>query len=346
MKLLMDYGGLIEEIALCTPHGPRDRDLLRAHAHVLMQLPREIAVTLVCRAEHAEVLAHWAAQLRPGVRIVPVAGINNEGMWTPDPIMVTVDRGRRRYLRVIPEHPNDLADWLGTADGTAVERIKLQLAGGNSLVGQDFRIVGIGAILAQAGRDTPARIARAVASHRALDRRRMYVYGHGEGPLPDDQDPFHLDLALALTGCRTRRGEPIVLLAKPSRWAAALESTAERLSAEGFYVLRNKVPVLGSAMAGYNNVLVENAPRRGARRPLVMIPGFGGRSRSLVAYDEATTELWALLGFAVRRVPGWAPFSFAGGALRCAAKVLRRGRFDGEERIIPDTALRRIEALL
>jgi len=82
------------------------------------------------------------------------------------------------------------------------------------------------------------------------------------------------------------------------------------------------------------------------RRPLVMIPGFGGRSRSLTAYDDAAAELWSQLGFAVRCLPGWAPFSFAGGALRCAAKVLRRGPFDGDERVIADTVLRRIEALL
>jgi len=346
MKLLMDYGGLIEEVVLCTPHGLRDRDLLRAHAHVLMQLPDDISVVLVCRTEDAEALALWASRLRSGVQTVPVASINSEGMWTQDPTMVATRRGRRHYLRVIPEHPNDLANWLGAADGTPVEHMRLHLAGGNSLVGQGFRIVGVGAVLAEAGRNSPAQIERAVAAHRGLDRRRMHIYGHGEGPLPDDQDPFHLDLALALTGCRTRRGEPIVLLAKPTRWAAALEATAERLRADGFYVLRNKVPVLGSAIAGYNNVLVENVPRKGARRPLVMIPGFGGRSRSLTAYDDAAAELWSQLGFAVRCLPGWAPFSFAGGALRCAAKVLRRGPFDGDERVIADTVLRRIEALL
>jgi len=346
MKLLMDYGGLIEAVALCTPHGPRDRTLLRAHAHVLMQLPQEIAVTLVCLAADAGALAHWAAHLRRGVRIVPVAGINGEGMWTQDPVMVASDRGKRRYLRVVPEHPNDLAAWLSATDGTPVEQLRLRLAGGNSLVGTDFRIVGIGAVQAEAGLNTAARIARAVAIHRALDRRPMHIYGHGDGQLPDHQDPFHLDLALALTGCRTRRDEPIVVLAKPTRWAVALEATAERLRADGFHVLRNRVPVIGSAVAGYNNVLVENVRRKRARQPLVMLPGFGDRNRSLAAYDDATAELWSRLGFGVRRVPGWAPFSFAGGALRCATKVLRRGPFDVDERIIPDTVLRRIETFL
>ena len=119
MKLLMDYGGLIEEIALCTPHGLRDRDLLRAHAHVLMQLPREIAVTLVCRVEHADVLGRWAARLRSGVRMVPVASINSEGMWTQDPMMVATERGKRRYLRVIPEQ----TQWLEGACDEYNERL-------------------------------------------------------------------------------------------------------------------------------------------------------------------------------------------------------------------------------
>jgi hypothetical protein len=148
--------------------------------------------------------------------------------------------------------------------------------------------------------------------------------------------------ALALTGCRTRRGEPIVLLAKPTRWASGLDTAAERLGADGFHVLRNQVPMLGSAIAGYNNVLVENIRRHGERRPLAMLPAFGGQSRSLRAYDEASAKLWSLLGFTVRHIPGWAPFSFASGALRCATKVLRRGPYDGNERIIPDTVLKQI----
>lgn len=343
MKLLMDYGGLIEAVALCTPHGPHDRDLLRAHAHTMMQFPPEVAVHLVCRTEDAAPLARWAARLRRGVRIIPVAAINSEGMWTQDPVMVATERGKPRYLRVIPEHPNDLADWLGDADGTPVQRLRLHLSGGNSLVGADFRFVGLGAVLAEAGRPTPARITKAIAAHRALDTRRMHVFGYGDGPVPDEQDPFHLDLALALTGCRTRRGEPIVLLARPTRWAAALEATAERLRTEGFHVLRNTVPMLGSALAGYNNVLVENVVRRGERRPLVILPAFGGRSRSLSAHDAETAELWQMLGFTVRYVPGWTPFSFASGALRCATKVLRRGAFSGDERVIPDAMLRRID---
>jgi len=342
MKLLMDYGGAIEGVALCTPHGPRDRDLLRAHAHTLMQLPREVEVMLVCRTADAGALGRWARRLRPGVRIVPIEAIDSEGMWTQDPVLVATERGKRRYLRVTSEHPNDLADWLGAAEGTPVERVRLHLSGGNSLVGSDFRFVGMGAVLMEAGKPTPARIAKALAAHRALDKRRMHIFGYGEGDVPDEQDPFHLDLALALTGCRTRRGEPIVLLAKPTRWAAPLEATAERLRAEGFHVLRNTVPMLGSALAGYNNVLVENIVRRGERRPLMMLPTFGGRSRSLSANDDATAELWSALGFAVRRVPGWAPFSIASGALRCATKVLRRGPYDGDERIIPDAVLRRM----
>jgi hypothetical protein len=342
MKLLMDHGGLIEEVALCTPHGPRDRDLLRAHAHTLVHLPGEIAVALVCRTADAAPLAHWAGRLRAGVRIVPVDEINSQGMWTQDPMLVATVRGKRQYLRVVPEHPNDLASWLARGDGTPVQRTSLRLAGGNSLVGSDFRIIGAGAVLMQAKRATPARIRAAIAAHRAVDRRRLHIFGHGDQAIPHDQDPFHLDLALALTGCRTRRGEPIVLLAKPIRWGTALDATAERLRADGFHVLRNKVPMLGSAIAGYNNVLVENVRRPGERRPLLMLPSFGGRNRSLSAYDEANAELWSLLGFTVRRVPSWSPLSFASGALRCATKVLWRGEYDGDDRIIPDAVLRRI----
>lgn len=339
-RLLMDYGGPIEEIALCNPGGPHDRDVVRAHRSLIEQLPREVAVALVCRAEDAARLERWLARL--GVtrgRVVPVVErLGANAIWIQDPFMIVAERRRRTYVSVAAEHPCGFADWL--ADERGAERSTLKLAGGNCLVGRDFRIVGAAAIEAEAGRATPARLRRAMARHAAFDPRPLHVYGDGDMV----QEPFHLDLALALTGCRTWRGEPIVLLARPDRSSTGLNRIAERLRADGFHVLRNAVPTAGSGYLAYNNVLVESTVRPGESRPLVFVPQFGDRRRSLHEHDRAACALWTVLGFGVRPVGGWAPFGFAGGALRCASKVLKRGAWRGSERVIEDHVLAKLEA--
>lgn len=340
-RLLTDYGGPIEEIALCNPTGLRDRDVVRAHSNLIEQLPREVAIALVCRAGDAAGLERWLARLGVGRgRIVPIhEPLGADAMWVQDPFMVKTARGRRSYVGVTAEHSYAFAEWLG-GGGSAAERSTLSLAGGNCLVGRDFRIVGAGAIEAEAGKPTAARLRRALARHAAFDPRPLYIYGDAELA----QEPFHIDLALALTGCRTSGGKPIVLLAQPERRSCGLDSIAERLGADGFHVLRNPVPTAGSGYPAYNNVLVENAVRPGESRPMVFVPQFSDRKPSLRDHDRAACALWDALGFYVRPVGGWAPFSFAGGALRCATKVLRRRAWRGPERVVPDSLLATLRA--
>lgn len=70
-------------------------------------------------------------------------------------------------------------------------------------------------------------------------------------------------------------------------------------------------------MLSYNNVLVEH--RDG--RPVVYLPQYG-----FEALDRAARDAWHALGFEVRAVHGYASSALHGGALRCGAKVLARGR--------------------
>ena len=115
-------------------------------------------------------------------------------------------------------------------------------------------------------------------------------------------------------------------------WAEQLDATAERLEDDGFAVLRNKVPYLAHpayapnpSLRAYNNVMLENAIRTGRSRPLVWLPHFGDLEPDLEAYDSANRAVWETLGFEVVPVPGWSALVRAGGALRCASKILRRG---------------------
>ncbi|HVY50166.1 MAG TPA: hypothetical protein VHA07_01255 [Devosia sp.] len=340
VPLLMDYGGLIEAIAICNPDGAANRALLRAHRNLLSQLPSETAVTILCRAADREALSQWLQRIgATSVRLLPAsAPLRSDAIWIQDHLVVRQQGRRRSYLGIVSEHPYDSARWLGHDDGTPVETSRIRLSGGNLLVGRNFRILGAGSIEAEARGWTATRWRGALARYAALDPRPLHLYGYGPDPAspPILQEPFHLDLALALTGCRTERDEPIVLLARPARTMPELDAAAERLRQSGFCVLRNRVPVLSGSIVGYNNVLIENALRPGARRPLVFVPQFG------FGEDGAVLALWRVLGFEPRPVPGWAPFIFPGGALRCAAKILKRGAWRGMERVIPDRTLRAI----
>lgn len=349
-RLLADTGGLIATIALCLPRGMEHRPLLAAHRSLLSQLPSEIAVTIATPPEHAGDVARWLDHHHAGPHAVVVANgkLDDHAIWMQDPLLVATKGRRRIYLSVRSEYPCDAAGWFASADGAAVDRSPLHLSGGNSLVGGNFHIVGADAILKHAGRHTPAAILRVIDRHRALDPRRMHIYGYGATPvagMPWAQEPFHLDLALALTGCRTIRSQPIVLLARPPGVSAELDAVAARLLADGFYVLRVHVPMLGNSLYGYNNVLVETAVRPGEPRPLVFVPRYGDRRRSLIRYDRYVEELWTGLGFTPRWVTGWGPFVFAGGAVRCAAKVLSRRAISTPERTIPDRTLARLARL-
>lgn len=343
-RLLMDYGGAIEALALCNPDGTSNRALLRAHRNLLTQLPPDIAVSLVCRADRATDLRRWLGRIGHGhVGLIPATvTLRPDALWVQDHLVVRTEGRRRTYTSVVSEHPYDTARWLGAADGVAVERSRLHLSGGNLLVGADFRIVGAGAIEAEAGRPTPARWQRALGRHSAFDPRPLHVFGYGFSPggPPLFQEPFHLDLALALTGCRTVRGQPVVLLASPARPMPELDDAAKRLRAGGFFVVRNPVPTSAGSIVGYNNVLVENVVRPGQRRPFVFIPQFGN-----ARHDAGALLLWRKLGFSPRGVSGWAPFVFPGGALHCAAKILRRGPWRGPERVIADSTLGALERL-
>lgn len=338
--LLMDYGGPIEEIALCNPVGLAHTALVRAHRNLLAALPPEVVVKLVCRPEDVTALERWLRRIgRDNAELVPATGrIGPDAIWIQDPFMVTRGaRGRPGYISIVAEHDYDYAGWLAAVDGRPVTRSRIGLTGGNMLVGRDFRLVGADSITGGPVA-SPKRSSRALARHKALDDRPLYIYGHREGLIPAKrgrlwQTPFHIDLALALTGCRTVRGEPIVLLGQPAWRDHGLDRAAERLREDGFFVLRNRLPGKDMRLRYSNNVLVENVVRAGETAPLVFVPTYGR------ADDTRVLAVWEALGFTPRLVGNWSFGLFPGGALRCASKVLKRHAAPKRERVISDDVL-------
>jgi hypothetical protein len=355
--LVPDCGGLIAEVAMTLPPfllAPQQAAKRRALGNLAEALPAGIALILLAEEPTAVTVEDWAAGLRLRCALhihakAPAGTMRDADLWTQDTFLAAEHDGAN-VLLPLPhtDHPGQHAQWLTGATRRITAAPPIHLAGGNILTGADFRLVGAASVehTARVG-DRPMTSDEALARHRALDERPLHLFGFPlptrDMPQPLAQQPHHLDLVLSLTGKITAAGKHLLLLADPRGtldpdgprvpgWAEQLDATAERLEADGFAVLRNKVPYLSHpayapnpSLRAYNNVMLENAIRTAKSRPLVWLPHFGDLEPDLGVYDDANRAVWESLGFEVVPVPGWSPLVRAGGALRCASKVLRRG---------------------
>lgn len=355
--LVPDCGGLIEEVALTLPPfllTPTQAAKRRALGNLAEALPAGIDLILLAEEQTAPAVEDWAAglRLRCVLRIIataPAGTMRDADIWTQDTFLAAEHDGAT-VLLPLPhtDHAGQHAQWLAGPARSVITTPPLHLAGGNTLTGVDFRSTGAASIEnTKLVGNRPMTFDEALARHRALDTRPLYLFGFPlptrETPQPLAQQPHHLDLVLSLTGEITAAGKPLLLLADPrstldpdgprmAGWAEQLDATAGRLEADGFAVLRNKVPYLAHpiyapnpSLRAYNNVMLENALRTAKSRPLVWLPHFGDLEPELGAYDRANCAIWETLGFEGVPVPGWSALVRAGGALRCASKVLRRG---------------------
>jgi hypothetical protein len=273
-------------------------------------------------------------------------------MWTQDPWMIADRAGQLHvYHLTNTDRPGRQATWLAAARNLTLERPALQLAGGNTLTGPNYRILGAASVeMTQRAGTGGLSWTAALARHQALDPRPISVFGFALPGQPGAeekvrQQPSHLDLVLSATGIVTSEGKPLLLLADPRSgarpegprtpgWAEQLDATARRLEANGFAVQRNPVAYTAHPqwspnpnLRAYNNVLLENEIRPGRSRPLVWLPQFGDLEPQLGAFDEANRSIWRDLGFETVSVHGFSALVRSGGGVRCASKVLRRTAF-------------------
>jgi hypothetical protein len=246
----------------------------------------------------------------------------------------------------------DQADWLGACDGTDVVRLNaLSLDGGDSLVGEDFRLVGNNAI------KTTCRIAghqcsyeEALARFANLDKRRFFPVGYRrsdierKSPWSIDQkaarqlsgtdelmeDWGHIDLVVSITNRKNANGADILLVAesvlsaKPGsderREHRRLDALAKYLRDCGFEVIRNPAPFdrLRVQTLWYNNTIMQSNPRT------VWLPQFADADPQYRASDEHNVQIWQELGYKVIPVPGWMAYVGSRGSIRCATNVLER----------------------
>lgn len=325
----------------------------RAFAALAEAMPAGSKLLLVIEETAASLAESWAAHLKLScdLRIVPVQGMMGDAdLWIQDPFLVAEHDGAPLLLPLPDtDHAGQHAQWLKLAGCRLGPVPRLHLTGGNMLTGSHYRLVGATSIenTKRIG-DRPLTTEEALARHADLDARSIHVFGFTlscRGGRPSlAQQPHHLDLVVSLTGIETAGGQPILLVADPRKtfdpdgprmegWAEQLDASAARLMADGFAVLRNKVPYVAHPtyapnpmLRAYNNVIVENAVRtwQGKTRPLVWVPQFGDLEPELIAYDRANRLAWEALGFEIVPVLGWSALVRAGGAIRCASKVLTR----------------------
>ncbi|WP_374651322.1 hypothetical protein [Dongia sp.] len=353
LELVPDCGGLIDEIAMTLPpflFTPGEADKRRALQHLAEALPAGVTLLLLAERSCEGALTDWLSSLslRCAVRPVlqaPRGTMRNADMWTQDPFLAGRQAGAPVLVPLpLTDHAGAHAQWLSAAGYGLLPAPGLHLAGGNHLTGPDFRIIGTASLQHAAGLDGDAALAR----HAALESRRLHVFGfplakRGQ-PATLAQQPHHIDLVLSVTGLAGADGRPLLLLADPRSgtdpdgprvpgWAEQLDASAARLEADGFAVLRNRVPYLAHprfspnpSLRAYNNVIFENDTRygEGRSRPLAWLPQFADLEPDLEAYDRANRRVWADLGFEPVPVHGWSALVRAGGALRCSSKVLKR----------------------
>ncbi|MBK8158636.1 MAG: hypothetical protein IPK59_07660 [Rhodospirillaceae bacterium] len=325
----------------------------RAFAALAQAMPTGSRLLLLIEKTTIGLGEAWAAQLKLScdLRVVPVQGtMRDVDLWIQDPLLVAEHNGLPLLLPLQDtDHAGQHAKWLTQAGCRLGLAPPLHLTGGNMLTGKNFRLVGASSIenTKRIG-DRPVTIEEALAGHAALDARPVHVFGFNlprRGDKPGlAQQPHHLDLVVSLTGIDTADGRPVLFVADPRKtldpdgprmvgWAEQLDASVDRLTADGFAVLRNKVPYLphpiyapNPMLRAYNNVIVENDIRfeQGKSRPLVWMPQFGDLEPELALYDSANRLAWEELGFESIPVYGWSAMTRAGGALRCASKVLTR----------------------
>ncbi len=371
-SLLPDCGGAIRTIALALPKAFfadewSDRSVLPLIpiGNLLSALPRDTRPVIVIDQACLASAQGWldSLQIPSSPELVTLAAGNEvSSPWIQDLFHVRSAGRPGEPLTELVSQGHDavasrLADYLECESTVG----NVALAGGNQLVGPDFRLVGHASLQEERHVGSSAGGESRWRKVQALDSRPVHSFfyrlediGRTSPPFKpagaEDAGPvmtgsrmhqcgFHVDQFVSVTGL-VRDGFPLLLVADPVGASGScaraavdlkqkLDASALTLTRQGFSVERNPIPLLPSIDTNkclprlYNNVLLENVTRSGQESPLVWIPHFSDRE-ALEEFDAENRKLWEMLGFQAIGVNGWSHLASRNGALRCATKVVNR----------------------
>ncbi|MFK3781115.1 hypothetical protein [Agrobacterium sp. NPDC089420] len=373
LPLVPDCGGPIRIIALALPAAflaqsrPDDTVFpLVPIANLLSALPSELTTLIVIDHASFAPAQNWLDKLsaRCRIQLLPLGPDGSVSHpWIQDMLHARMDdREATPSADIVLVGENAVGLRLADHLGAKITKPDVILAGGNQLVGPDFRLVGHSSLWDDRAVDRNA----AAPSQRwrniqALDSRTVRGFGYRPedlGNVPISRDPaasrrggpestggkmhqcgFHVDQFVSVTGLR-RDGAPLLLVADPvahggcnaraaTELKRKLDASAISLVRQGFAIERNPIPVSPAIDTGkciprlYNNVLLENVIRSGQKQPFVWIPHFGD-TEALEEFDAMNRQIWNRLGFQAIGVAGWSHLVSRNGALRCATKVINR----------------------
>lgn len=367
LEFVPDVGGLISCMALAMPpafFAPTHQmhtHLRSAFKSLILALYPEIRLLILVQKQYVPSLKPWISENIPNVQVeiieTPSEAQGSRSMWIQDTVHARYSVGKMRLDSASSDNQSRNAAHLARHLNCSCDVLTAHLAGGNHLVGQGFRIVGCDSVRFTAERADVGSFQLAHQRLQELDPRGLYVFGfhpddaalaaakseyrHSAGSLPVHQPGFHLDQYVSLTGTYIN-AKPVLLIADPidvnknevrkiTSLKAQLKASSERMTHDGFHVIRNPVPFSSSENGGgmplhfYNNAIVENFVRPGKSRPTVWVPiGVSGQDKSKEDFDRENCAIWSNLGFDVVAVDGWGPLAAMQGAIRCASKVLAR----------------------
>lgn len=364
-RLLASAGGAIEQLLLFVPAGEA-RQYAGIYGALIDALPDRTDVTILAESRAIDRILDWDCDAER-LDIHDIGDLDITG-WARDPLLAAEAEGEPALL-ISPElaRRDDLkaaksaADRLGIASCESVAAFE----GGNILVGRDFLLVGIDTLTAL-GDDGQERFRASLADFEG-EERKIIVVDAGEAPAQlirevpagDEQwqevfhyrskqgtrQPiFHIDMFVTLAGPgadgreRALVGDPAIaaemigMPLHPYCPTALFDAVAGDLSAQGFAVTRNPLPMIYMDeieqrrrtwfYASSNNVL---AQRGGAEGDVVWLPGYGhDHWPALEATDRSNREIWKAMGFEVRIIPGAQRLAENLGGLHCLTNVLRR----------------------
>ena len=287
----------------------------------------------------------------------------NFSIWVQDPFIVVQEKeyGGRGVILLEPHdeihgtEDDEIANTFEELDLYKAENIPLSFHGGNTLVADDFVLIG-----AYHYNKSKKMIAKEldIQDDEKLERITKFHFARhlGKGlkiiPVgnnlvqknkPEDapsSEPFpHIDLYISLAGrCedgtyRLLVGQPIAVLPKDEALAASMQDCIEpivkNLEEDGFQIIRNPMPLTRTKVENgntyycfYNNALIEIDGK--SKRVWMPTFGYGEWAEYLRKYDIENREIWHNLGFEVSELIDFHPFVRDRAGVRCVTKYMGR----------------------